>query len=582
MPHRLPAQFRNAVDPDLAVRYRAEGYWGDVTVADLVAAHAVATPDAPAFVTPEGTLSWQRYRDDSDLVGAHLVGAGVEPGERVAVLLEDGASVHVALVGAEKAGAVVVGIGARAGGMEIRHLVERTGATALLTHASHRGRESGELAEALRAEGLPLRRHLVLPRFEEGPGAVLVDGVAVEPSTARRAKDALTERRLGPDDLFLINSTSGTTGLPKCVMHHQNSKLYMAAQAREVAELGADDVIYGAAPMPFGFGLFTTHFVPLLLGAPAVVAARFEAGTALESIARHRATVLVCVSTQFKMLLNAPEMTERDLSSLRVMFTGGEMIPYGPAKEFEERTGAKVLNFYGSNESGVCTGTRLADSRQRRLTTGGSYLGGTEVRLFDDERNDVTSTGIGQPGSRGPSLCLGYYGDAEATAELFTEDGFVLHADICTLDSDGYLTVVGRKSDIVIRGGKNISAAVVEDAVMAHPSVALAAAVPMPDPLFGERVCVYVELRPGASLELGQLLDFLAERGVSKENYPEQLVVADSIPRASGGKVAKGELIEDAKRLAADLGETKRDDALHSKRLLDKLSSGSLPTRVHE
>ncbi|HTW98546.1 MAG TPA: class I adenylate-forming enzyme family protein [Acidimicrobiales bacterium] len=555
MGERAAIRFRNAADPELALRFRREGFWGDVTVADLVARHATARPDHPAFVTPEGRLSWSGYRSASNLVAAALLEAGLEEGERVAVLLEDGAAVHVALVGAELAGLVAVGIGARAGELEIRHLVERTGAVALLSHRLHRNLPTGRVYDSLRHAGLPLRRHVVLPRFEQNGEGVLVDGQEVAPDLDGAAT-LVARRRIGPDDLFLINSTSGTTGLPKCVMHSQNSKMYMAAQARTVAALTADEVIYGAAPMPFGFGLFTAHFVPLVLGATAVVSSRFNAEQALELIERERATVLVCVSTQFKMLLNSPDMARRDLGSLRVMFTGGEMIPFAAAQEFEQRTGATVLNFYGSNESGMATGTRLGDPPDRRLRTGGTYLPGTEVRLFDDDRRDVTAAGRGQPGSRGPAACLGYYDDPAANGELFTEDGFVLHADICTLDADGYLAVVGRKVDIIIRGGKNLSAAAIEDNVSAHPAVALAAAVPIPDPLFGERVCAYVELRPGAELSLGELARFLDERGVSKEYFPEHLVVLDQIPRASGGKIAKGMLREDAARRAAEGAST--------------------------
>jgi acyl-CoA synthetase len=490
----------------------------------------------------------------SDRLARRLAAAPLDPGERVAVLLPDGASPHVAVLANEKAGLVTVGIGAKAGAAEIRHLLAHTRSVALVTHADHRGTDMAALYLQLRAEGLPLRVHVVIPVFEaETAGPILVNGEESEVGSGGPEDTPagyFDARRLGPDDLFMINSTSGTTGMPKCVMHTQNSKLYMADQAREVAGLGTDEVLVGMAPMPFGFGLFTTHFVTAVLGAPAVVTERFSAETALELIERERATVLVCVSTQFKMMLQSPEMATRDLSSLRVMFTGGEMIPFQAAREFEDRTGALVLNFYGSNESGVATGTRVTDPLDVRLRTGGGALSGTEVRLFDDGM-DVTSTGRGQPGSRGPALCLGYDNDPAANAELFTPDGFALHADIVTIDEKGYLTVVGRKSEIIIRGGKNISAAVVEDAVSAHPVVALAAAVPMPDPLFGERVCVYVELQPGGELSLTELLDFLAAQGASKENYPEHLVVLDELPRSSGGKVAKGQLAARARVLAA-------------------------------
>jgi len=529
--------------------YRAAGWWGDQTVADLVEQHARSRPTDPALITLTDRLTWEEYHTSSGRLGRALVAAGIEPGERVAVLLPDGASVHVAFLANEKAGLITVGIGARAGSHEIRHLMTRTDSVALISHAEHRGMDMSELFEELRADGLPLRRHVVIPVFESDSEApILIDGELAP--TGTDTASIFEERRLGPDDLFMINSTSGTTGLPKCVMHTQNSKFYMANQACEVALLGREEVLVGMAPVPFGFGLFTTHFVPAVLGAPAVITERFTAASTIDLIEREHATVLVCVSTQFKMMLNAPEMATRDLSSLRIMFTGGEMIPYGAAREFEERTGSFVLNFYGSNESGVATGTRVTDSAELRLRTGGGRLRGTEVRLFDNGV-DVTDTGRGQPGSRGPATCLGYYDDPAGNAELFAPDGFVLHADIVTIDDNGYLTVVGRKSEIIIRGGKNISAAVVEDAVSAHPSVALASAVPMPDALFGERVCVYVELRPGTSLTLTELIDFLKGQGTSKENYPEYLVVLEQLPRSSGGKVAKGQLAADAQNRAA-------------------------------
>jgi acyl-CoA synthetase len=544
------AAFRSMVDPERAAAYRAAGWWGDLTVADLVARQATVCPSDRALVTRDDRLTWAEYHRASDRLAQCLMAAGLEPGERVAILLSDGGSPHVALVANEKAGLVTVGIGSRAGAAEIRHLLAHTGSVAMVTHADHRGTNMFTVYEELRAEGLPLRVHVVIPAFEADVGGpILVNGE--DPGIRADAPSGFFDDcRLGPDDLFLINSTSGTTGMPKCVMHTQNSKLYMAQQAREVAQLGNDEIVVGLAPMPFGFGLFSTHFVASLLGAPAVVTDRFTAESALELIERERSTVLFCVSTQFKMMLQAPGMKTRDLTSLRVMFTGGEMIPYEAARDFEERTGALVLNFYGSNESGVATGTRVTDPKEVRLRTGGGRLAGTEVRLFDNGL-DVTSAGRGQPGSRGPALCLGYDDDGEANAELFTPDGFVLHADIVTLDDQGYLTVVGRKSEIIIRGGKNISAAAVEDAVSAHPAVVLAAAVPMPDPLFGERVCAFVELRPGEALTLDELVGFLAERGSSKEIYPEDLVVLEQLPRSSGGKVAKGQLTADARSLAA-------------------------------
>jgi len=273
----------------------------------------------------------------------------------------------------------------------------------------------------------------------------------------------------------------------------------------------------------------------------------------LAAIERHRVTVLAAVSTQFVMLLNSPAVDAHDLSSLRVLFTGGEMVPYERAREFEQRTGAAVLQFYGSNETGALSATTPDDPPERRLRTAGRVIPEMRVRLLDPDTDaDITVTGgPGVPAGNGPTLCLGYWDDAAANEALWTEDGWMRMGDLATIDADGYLTVVGRTSDVIIRGGKNVSAAQVEDEVGSHPAVALCAAVAMPDATFGERVCVFVEMRSGHdALTLETLNGYLAQRGTGKELWPERLEVLDSLPRSSGGKLAKGELAARARGFA--------------------------------
>jgi acyl-CoA synthetase len=252
------------------------------------------------------------------------------------------------------------------------------------------------------------------------------------------------------------------------------------------------------------------------------------------------------------MLLNSPALDRHDLSSLRVLYTGGEAVPYERALEWEERTGSQVLQFYGSNETGALSRTTTRDSRERRLTSAGRLIESMRVRLYDEQGRDVTASGRGIPACRGPLTCRGYYDDAAANQKLYTRDGWMLTGDIARIDAEGYLAVVGRTADFIIRGGKNISGPAVEDAVASHPHVALAAAVAWPDAIFGERVCAYVELcEPAAELSLAELTRHLAERGISREWWPERLVVVERLPRASGGKVAKGELRADARSRAA-------------------------------
>jgi acyl-CoA synthetase len=366
-----------------------------------------------------------------------------------------------------------------------------------------------------------------------------VVGVGIGSRAGDRERSYLIARTSGPQPnppgLWFLNSTSGTTGLPKIVMHDQRRWFAFHEFADRVAHFSADDVFCSALPPPFGFGLWTRHFTPAIVGSPCVVFDRFDVDALLAAIARYRVTVLAAVSTQFMMMLNSPRFDQYDLSSLRILYTGGEMVPYERAKEFEDRTGAYVLQFYGSNETGALSCTTPDDPQEKRLRTAGRVIPEMHVRLVD-----------GVPEGKGPTLCMGYWDDDEANAELFTDDGWMRMGDLATIDEDGYLTVVGRTSDVIIRGGKNISAAVVEDEVSSHPAVALAAAVAMPDDTFGERVCVFVEVQDGTTLELDTLRAHLAERGTGKELWPERLVVLDALPRSSGGKVAKGELRERA------------------------------------
>ena len=537
-----PTEFPAGIDAERAAEYRRRGWWDADALADHVARHAATRGPEPAYITTDGPLTWSGYDTCSDRLGCALLALGVNRGERVAIQLPDSASVHVALLACEKAGVVAVGIGARAGERELRHIVGKTKAIALISHEEHRGRPMRAVAASLAG----VRHHVVVPRFERDPGApVLVDGA--EPAAADPR--ALAAVRFGPDEFWMVNSTSGTTGMPKCVMHAQNRWRYFHQIAAEVGALSADDVIMSVVPVPFGFGQWSSHFTPTYLGVPTVVTERFSPALTLDLLERERVTVLCAVSTQFRMLLADPEIERRDLSALRLMFTGGEAIPYDSARRFEQVTGAVILNFYGSNESGFATATSVRDPQHKRLSTSGRPQPGTELRLYEGGE-DVTGSRRGQPGSRGPAVCLGYLDDAEANAELFTADGFVLHADVAEVDGEGYLSVVGRKSDLIIRGGKNISAREVEDEVAAHPRVALAAAVPVPDPVFGERVCVYVELQDDGPLTLEELTGFLLARGVSTEILPERLIVLAELPRSSGDKVAKAELRRAAAKLA--------------------------------
>ncbi|WP_305092568.1 class I adenylate-forming enzyme family protein [Prescottella sp. R16] len=516
-------------DPGLPVR----------SVSELVRHHATVTPDAPAFVTRDTRVSWAEYDATADRIASALAGAA---DGAVAVYLPDTMVFHAALVAAWRTGRIAVGIGSRSGAQEVAHLIGRSGARVLITSRSLHGTGTGT------GTGTGV------PGAEPVPHTDLDRIVYVDTDGSATAEDAggrvlpVTERRFGAagprftiHDVSMLNSTSGTTGLPKLVTQTEHRWIEFCRIAIRAGRITGDDVFLGAVPAPFGFGLWTAHFLPVLLGSPVVVLDRFDVDTMIDLLERERVTVLHCVSTQFKMLLRSTRAHDADLGALRVMFTGGEAVPYSEALAFEERTGAAVLQFYGSNETGAVSVTTVDDDADTRLRTCGHVIDDMRVRVFDDSGTEVRGdVRRGQPGVNGPLVCRGYWDDPAADAELYTDDGWMLLGDVVEIDVAGRVRVVGRKADIVIRGGKNISAVEVEESVQGHPAVAAVAVVGVPDDLFGERVCAVVVTGDGSALTVTGLAEWLTARGVTREYVPEYVVVADELPLAAGGKVAKG------------------------------------------
>ena len=530
-----------SADAELVAFYTERGFWGSDTLTDVIRGHASRIPQRVAFAEGDDLMTWAAYDERSSRIAAALIRAGFHPGERIGVQLPDGPDVHAVYIGVEKAGMTVIGFGVRSGEKEVHHLMSRGEAVGFISEAKVRGEPTSAVYADLVRAGLPLRAHLVMPELERDA-----------PDPAGSASE-IERRRIGPNDLYMLNSTSGTTGLPKMVMQFQNRWIAYHRMAVDAGELSEDDVFMCLIPAPYGFAQWTGKFTPTLLGATNILMSRFNAETCLELIERHRVSVLMCVSTQFILLLNSPDFTKRDLGSLRVMFTGGEAIPYDRAAEFERLTGAKVLQFFGSNETGALSYTTSRQGLDTRLRTCGDVIPFMQVRLFDEDGLDVTAIGgPGQPGCKGPVTSLGYFRDEKANAELFTKDGWMLTGDICVLEGRR-LRLVGRKSDFIIRGGKNISSAAVEEDVGTHPAVALVAAVPMPDDVFGEKVACYIVLKDGSELTLEELRAHLDQRGSSIESWPERLIFLETMPMSSGGKIAKGQLRVDIRsRLAAE------------------------------
>ena len=294
-----------AVTSAEAARYRAAGWWSDTTLSDCVGRNAASSPDKPAYVdySPDSSdyrLSWSEFDCAATNLASELADLGVGPGDRVALWHKDSAAIHVALVAIERCGAAVVGLGARVGVREAAHVLRTTRPTLLVNDIERCPPAAQAAADAdsrLRAVTFGDGSGLVIDTREPRPNA----GVALSPA--------------GPDDVFLINSTSGTTGTPKCVVHNQNRWHYFHQKAVANGELTSDDVFLPVIPTPYGFGIWTSHTTPIHLGATTVRIERFDPAATCAAIERHRATVLCCVSTQLAMILAHPAILARTTSA---------------------------------------------------------------------------------------------------------------------------------------------------------------------------------------------------------------------------------------------------------------------------
>ncbi len=508
-------------NPDDIERYVSSGWWEENKgLSDFVEDNAKRNPNGVAYQNDEFAITWINYFQRSNEL-AQILSERLGQGERVLVWLPDNANVHIAYLACEIAGLIAVGVGWKAGLQELKYLSDKTTASILISNELNNYGTRDEISKHLNIESIGIENNLENQNVENRP-----------------PKD---ERGVSPSDLWFLNSTSGTTGLPKCVMQTQNRWFYFHKKAVEFGNLDSSDIWMSVVPAPFGFGLWTAHVTPTLLGIPCFLQERFDPKKAAEQIEKYSVTVLCAVSSQFVMILDAS--TNIDLSSLKVIFTGGEAISPSRARELEDKSGCRVLNFYGSNETGTLSGTKIFDPSDKRRSTAGKVIPEMQVRLYEPSSKErLPDVGKGQPACKGPALSLGYWMDDLANSELMTEDGWFLMGDLVEIEPEGWLRVTGRVSDFIIRGGKNISAVAVEREVELHPKVALVAVVPKPDERLGETAAAYVQLHKGEELDLEELKLFLGSNGVSIEWWPESLYVLENLPISSGGKVAKGEL----------------------------------------
>ena len=401
--------------------------------------------------------------------------------------------------------------------------------------------------------------HVVLAFAVDAAGAILFElpPDATEPQVAEAlertsAAAYLTDltvdkgsdplRRVDPDDVSLLIGTSGTTGTPKIAMRTGNASLAMARSVLSRTGVGRDDVVLIGAPLAGGVGYINGLCAAAITGCTVILPRRFGAEALLGLIERHRVTALFTLPTLIVRMLALPR---GDTSSLRVVQSGGAYLHPQTAATLEAEFGCHVVSAYGAVDVGVpAMVAAFGDTAAHRHHTVGKPFDDVELALLDDAGNPVPDGEVGEVVMRGPSTALGYYGDEEATREVYDDAGWGHFGDLGRIDEDGYLRIVGRLKEVINRGGKKISIHEIEDHVRAIPGVRDVAAVAYADAELGERCCAVVVTEGDFVLTLDALREFLHARGVAKHTWPERIEHLDELPMSAQGKVRRRELRE--------------------------------------
>jgi 2,3-dihydroxybenzoate-AMP ligase len=533
---------------EFAATYRQKGYWQDRPLFDGFRDALRKYADRVALVDSGGPVTYRQLEERSAQLARRLLDLGFGQLDRIIVQLPNTAVFGYLYFALQRIGAVPVLALPGHRKREISQFAEISGARALAVPASAPGFDFTAMAadldidlclvqDAGRSE-LPDQRFIRIEDLLE--------------TTPRAGREALDQIRIDPADPALFLLSGGTTGIPKLIPRSHNDYLYNSRIAAAVCEIGEGDVLLDVLPIEHNLPLGCPGMQGFLLsGGTVVLGTSTRPRDVFELIQRHRVTHIHLVPALLIRWIDDPSIGEYDLSSLKVIQSGGQRLqPEVRLRAERALPGCFIQENFGMAE-GLIMFVRSTDPPDvRRETCGRPASPDDEVYLVDEEGNVVPD---GEPGElivRGPYTLRGYFRAPEHNARAFTPDGFYRSGDLLRKMPSGNYVVEGRVKDLINRGGEKISAEEVENLILAHPAVLNVACVPYPDPVLGERMCACLVLRRDRSLTLGELVTFLLEFEIAKFKLPERLEFFDSLPLSGFGKVSKKEL---AARLAGEV-----------------------------
>jgi long-chain acyl-CoA synthetase len=490
-------------------------------LARIVADGAARAPQHAALKVSDSVTTYGALDDLVARCAGLLRAMGVEPGDRVGVMLPNVPYFAVAYYGVLRCGGIVVPMNILLKGRETTFYLSDPEAKAVF--AWHEFLDSARVgAEAAGAEAVP-----VAPgEFEQR----LAEHEALR-ETADRADH----------DTAVLLYTSGTTGTPKgAELTHANLYTQAAILADDLFRMTSDDVVLGALPLFHAFGQSDAMNAPLYAGATVTMMPRFDPVDALKTMERDKATLFMGVPTMYTAMLHAPDRGRYDVSSLRVCCSGGASLPVEVLRGFEREFGCIILEGYGLSETSPTVSFNHMD-RERKPGSIGTAIKGVEMKLADDDGSPSGPDEVGEIWVRGHNVMKGYWRRPEATAQVLNADGWFKTGDMARVDDDGYYYIVDRKKDLIIRGGYNVYPREIEEVLYEHPAVREAAVIGIPHPEYGEEVAAAVEILPEASVTAEELQSYVKQQ-VAAYKYPRLVWLVDELPKGPTGKILKKEI----------------------------------------
>lgn len=530
-----------------AARYRAKGYWEDRPLRDSFDEAFRRHAGKIAVVDGVRAVTYAELEARATRLALHLLNAGFTPLDRVVVQLPNVAELAYVYFALQKLGCIPIMALPTHRYHEMSQFAALSGAVACITPDKAGEFDYREMTRKLRASNSAIRFIIILG--EAAPDCWSLADLLERPSNL--PAETLDRIKIDPEDPAVFQLSGGTTGIPKLIPRTHNDYLYNSKIAAAVTGVTAESVFLDVLPLAHNLPLACPGLQGYLLcGGKFVIANTTRSEDIFSLIERHRVSHIAVVPALLIRLISDPLLKSFDLSSLRVIQSGGQRLQPEVRRRTQELVpSATVQENFGMAE-GMLMFARLDDPAEVRMETVGRPLSpDDEVRLVDDEDNEVSPGAVGELLARGPYTLRGYFGVPEYNARQFTSDGFYRSGDLMRLHHSGNYIVEGRKKDLINRGGEKISAEEVENLILTHPSVQNVACVPMPDPILGERMCAYVILRPGRSLNLQDLARYLLEQEIAKHKLPERLETIDEFPLSPLGKVSKKDLTERITRL---------------------------------